>query len=227
MAISNEDYVKAGKILSVEPATVRAIATVESNGSGFAKNGKPTILFERHIFYKELLNKRNKELKASIKRDNPTLRDIEITALTAAGLRKIQNDLDSIARQKPNICNKATGGYMGGISEYNRLEIAKSIDEECALRSCSWGAFQIMGFHAENLGYKNVFELVDRAQSETGQLELFVRFIQKNPQLLKAMRAKNWNDFARYYNGPQYQKNSYNIKMAAAYNKYKSDNSLA
>lgn len=41
---------RAAQRLGVDEATVRAVAEVESSGSGFLVDGRPKILFERHIF---------------------------------------------------------------------------------------------------------------------------------------------------------------------------------
>lgn len=41
---------RTAKKLGVDEATVLAVAEVESNGSGFLPDGRPKILFERHIF---------------------------------------------------------------------------------------------------------------------------------------------------------------------------------
>src|SRR5215475_2182058 len=43
--------------------------------------------------------------------------------------------------------------YKGGYAEYERLAEAKALNNEAALKSASWGAFQIMGFHHSHLGY--------------------------------------------------------------------------
>ena len=40
--------------LGVEPACVKAVYTVESSGKGFLSNGDPKILFEGHIFWRQL-----------------------------------------------------------------------------------------------------------------------------------------------------------------------------
>lgn len=40
--------------LGCEVATIRAVSDVESGGSGFLPTGEPLILFEPHIFWKEL-----------------------------------------------------------------------------------------------------------------------------------------------------------------------------
>jgi len=42
----------AAQALEVEPAVVRAVAEVESRGSGFLPDGRPVILFEGHQFSK-------------------------------------------------------------------------------------------------------------------------------------------------------------------------------
>jgi hypothetical protein len=50
--ISNEAWEKAARDLGVEVAAVKAVAAVESRNSGFLADGRPVILFERHIFHK-------------------------------------------------------------------------------------------------------------------------------------------------------------------------------
>src|ERR1035437_7175065 len=62
----------------------------------------------------------------------------------------------------PNISspvwNKAL--YYGGIREYDRLNIAKTLNETAALQSASWGKFQIMGGNFKKCGYANVQDFV-------------------------------------------------------------------
>jgi hypothetical protein len=43
---------RAAQRLGVNAATVRAVAEIESNGSGFLPDGRPKILFERHVFHR-------------------------------------------------------------------------------------------------------------------------------------------------------------------------------
>jgi hypothetical protein len=52
LTLDNADFYAAGKTLGVEPAAIKAVAMVESSGSGFYDDGFPMILFERHKFYK-------------------------------------------------------------------------------------------------------------------------------------------------------------------------------
>lgn len=228
MSLTQNDYAKAAEKLGVDVASVRAVASVESKGSGFFKPGFPAILYERHIFYRELLTKRNNETKARIKYENSTLAGTQLDVKVSEALRAVKNEMDKLVLKNSNICNQSPGGYLGGIKEYDRLAQAVAIDEECANRSCSWGAFQIMGFHAEFLGYKNVMDFVAKMKaSEAEQLNAFCTFIQKNPSLLKALKAKNWATFAKFYNGADYAKNSYDTKLAAAFNTYTENPNLA
>jgi len=49
--LRDADYEKAAKDLGCTVAAVRAVAQVESAGDGFLRDGRPKILFERHIFH--------------------------------------------------------------------------------------------------------------------------------------------------------------------------------
>jgi hypothetical protein len=117
-----------------------------------------------------------------------------------------------------DVVDPKAGGYKGGAAEHTRLGKAVAIDRECALQSCSWGLFQIMGFHWKALGYPSVQAFVNAAyKSEGSQLDMFVRFIKINPGMLAALKAKDWSKFAKLYNGPEYMKNNYHTKLALAY----------
>lgn len=118
----------------------------------------------------------------------------------------------------PNICNPKRGGYIGGVAEHRRLQQASALNESTALESASWGMFQIMGFHWQNLGYSSVQEYVhDMSHSEGRQLDALVRFIIADPALHTALRDRKWAAFARIYNGPAYKDNLYDIKLARSY----------
>lgn len=130
-------------------------------------------------------------------------------------------DPDQYTTKYPDLVNKKTGGYKGGAAEHNRLNSAKAIHEISALESCSWGAYQIMGYHWKLLGFNSVYEFLAKMESsERGQLECFVRFVKAQPNLLKAIREDDWVAFARGYNGANYQKNRYDEKLEAAFRRF-------
>ncbi|MNY71785.1 hypothetical protein D3C86_2102080 [compost metagenome] len=58
------------------------------------------------------------------------------------------------------------------------------------------------------------------AKDENEQFEAFVRFLEADPALLKALKAKKWAVFAKGYNGPDYQRNLYDIKLERAYKRH-------
>lgn len=125
-----------------------------------------------------------------------------------------------IVRDQPDIINPTPGGYKGGEAEHARLQRAAAVDRDVALQSCSWGLFQIMGFHWKTLGYKTLQAFVNAMyKSEAKQLDAFVKFILVNPTIHSALRVCNWEAFARGYNGPTYKRNNYDTKLAHEYAK--------
>lgn len=182
---------RVAKDLSVPVASLKAFVTVESNGSGFFKSGHPKILYERHYMYR-LLKKNGYKLLAEAAMD-----------------------------YRPDLVNKSWGGYRGGQHEVSRMNKAKELHPEFAMRSCSWGAFQIMGDHAERLGYKSINEFVEKMhESEDAQLEAVSRFIMKDKRLHNALKDQEWTTVARIYNGPKYAENSYDVKLAEAFERH-------
>ena len=118
----------------------------------------------------------------------------------------------------PGISNPQWGGYgAGGAHQYDRLAEAIALDRDAALRSASWGLFQIMGDHAKTLGYADAEAFVaEMVSGEPAQLDAFVRFVKVNG-LADELVRHDWAGFARRYNGPAFRANRYDTKLAAAY----------
>lgn len=55
--LTDEDFVRAAKALNVEIAAIRAVAEVEAAGAGFLPDGRPSVLYEPHIFHKHTKGK--------------------------------------------------------------------------------------------------------------------------------------------------------------------------
>jgi len=102
-------------------------------------------------------------------------------------------------------------------ARYGWLDRAMKILETAALRSCSWGLGQIMGFNHKACGFDPVQAFV-RAMtiSEGAQLYAMARFI-VSKKLQRHLRSRNWARFARGYNGAGYAKHGYHTKLARAY----------
>lgn len=119
----------------------------------------------------------------------------------------------------------AAGGYgKAGQNQVNKFNEAFALNPIAAMKSCSWGKFQIMGFNHEVCGYATVGEFVDAMkESEGKQLDAFVDFVIGNGLGIH-LRTKNWAKFASGYNGASYRINKYDTKMATAYAKYAKQN---
>lgn len=197
--LKNADLINAAQRLDVPLATLYAVNEVESKGRGFLDIGKPVILFERHIMYRRLSKVRHES-------ENPA---------------DLKRRADQLAAAHPAIVNPKAGGYVGGSAEHQRLGSARVLSNIAALESASWGAFQIMGFHWERLGYTSVQDFVAAMSAdESQQFDAFVRFIETDSALYKALKARKWAEFARLYNGPDYQRNLYDIKLQRAYERH-------
>lgn len=188
--LKQQDLQQAADRLGVALASVRAVNQVESRGEGFAANGRPVILFERNVMHERL---------------------------QAHGLS--ERTADNLAAQYPSLVNRQPGGYLGGTAENQRLAQARQlIHDAAALESASWGLFQIMGYHWQRLGYQDAQHFAaTMALSEAAQLDAFVCFIETDAALHKALKARKWAEFARRYNGPNYARNLYDVKLARAY----------
>lgn len=177
--------------LGVEYCAIKAVITVETSGKAFLADGRPVILFEGHVFWRELnrlaLNARE------IYNADRSIRDILYPTWTKEH-------------------------YKGGAAEYERLNRAIEINREAALRSASWGLFQIMGFNFPLCGCGSVEEFVAAQADINAQLRLAATFL-KNAGHVPALITKNWPEFARRYNGPAYAENGYDKKLQKAYEK--------
>lgn len=120
----------------------------------------------------------------------------------------------------PNVSARQPGGYLGGAREYDRLGEALALDREAALKSASWGAFQIMGFNHDRAGYSDVESFVAAMVSgHAVQLDAFVTFV-RSAGLAPALAGQDWPAFAHGYNGPAYARFAYDTRIAAAYARF-------
>lgn len=123
------------------------------------------------------------------------------------------------ADDHPDICNKMPGGYSSNnTSEWIRLQKAMALDETAAMKSASYGLFQIMGFNYAVCGFDYVQDFFHAMQeSEADHLDAFVRFVKaaSNRPMLLALQRGDAQAFAKLYNGPNYVVNKYDTKLKA------------
>lgn len=189
--ITEKVFVDTALTLGIETAAIKAVAEVESSGSGFLDSGHPKILFEPHVFWDELKK-----------------RKIDPAKITGAS-----DILYPVWGAKP---------YGKNSAQPNRLERAIQINKDAALSAASWGKFQIMGYNYELAGFPTLEAFVAAMSiNEDQHLIAFANFV-KNKGLVQYLQTRNWEKFAELYNGKGYKKNKYDVKLAAAYQKFKS-----
>lgn len=189
-ALTEADFAAAADMLGhgVTPKHMKASKKVEAPKGAFDDQGRPTILYERHVFA------RNTTPKGRFNATNPEL---------------------SGGPYGP-------GGYGAFSAQYGKLERAFALDPIAAFEACSWGAFQVLGENAVELGYENAIDMaLTLATSEAAHLDLYVRYVRFHglADELGACRPGAPNScipFVERYNGPAYARFNYHKNFAAA-----------
>lgn len=188
--LSKADIIAVANDLNIEPAALKAVIDVEAAGEGFDKQGRPTILFEPHIFWDEL------------------------------GKIHYYTKRTELAKKHKGMLSQKWDKslYRIGGSSHDKLRIGADLHWEAAHKSASWGLGQIMGFNAQKIGYATLKDFIDDMyESEAKQLKAMGMFLKANG-LISKLQRHDWAGFARGYNGSAYAKNQYDTKLAAAYN---------
>lgn len=193
--ISNEVYEKEAKRIGIEVAMIQAIAKQESKRNSFWEEGQATILFERHKMWEYL------------KKD----------------LNKTDEELIKLKEQDSSIVNNTAGGYGKYSEQYTKLEKAKKLDYTTALKACSWGKFQVMGFNYA-VKYSSPEEMEKAVNMcELQQFYFFLGYLENTSGMIQAIKNKNWESIASKYNGSNWknQNPDYAINIEKYYNEFK------
>ncbi len=189
--LNESDFCDIAKEYHIDALLLKTLCKVETGGKGgFIDNGRAVILFEGHVFWRELK-------RAGI---NPA----------------------PYGEKFPNIVYPQwdKNQYRGGTAEYLRLTMAQSINKVAALRSTSWGMFQIMGFNFPLCNESTIDGFVTKMnESEAAQLRLSLNYI-VNAGILPLLNNHQWSEFAKLYNGKEYKENKYDQKLRDTYEKY-------
>jgi hypothetical protein len=192
--LTDADFTTAARRLSprIDPLLVKALAVKESRGkSGFAGDGRIIIAFEGHKFRKH----------------TGRIYDISHPKLSYAYSRATWH-----AKWVINNRDHATA--------WRTLEAAMALDHDAALKSTSFGAFQVLGENHRDCGFPDVDDFVNLMKSgESGQLEAFVRFCKAKPGLVPAMERQDFGAIGTSYNGAAQQ--NYDSGLKAIYDRLK------
>lgn len=193
---SEESFTRAASLIGCRVAMIKAFAQVESGPNGaFLETGEPVILFERHKFHKFTNGRYGGEY----------VRDL------------------SVPLEVSSISSPKAGGYGPVSIQHKKLYQASKFDRIAALKSCSWGLFQLMGFNYSLCGFDTLQQFINAMyESVDRHLDAFVSFIITNPKkirgknLRQALIDEDCKTAAEIYNGPKYAENRYDIKLKKA-----------
>lgn len=176
--------------LECSVSALTAITIVESNGSGFDKQGRVKVLFEKHKFYKHVP-------------------DAKRAAAVKAGLAR----KEWIRAKEGGYRDQPTNG-----AALELLIRAMAVDEVAALKSASYGMGQVLGENFGVCGWPSVQAFVlDMIASEDNQIAAIIGFVEGNG-LADEVRDLDFDAIARVYNGPG-QVTLYGGRMRAEYQK--------
>jgi hypothetical protein len=128
----------------------------------------------------------------------------------------------------PETCSLISAPQRGGYGlirhQHARLEAARRLDDDAAVSATSWGLFQLMGMNWRRCGAKSLqdFEATMRLSVDS-HLAAFVAFIWSDARLAVAMRNRAFRTIALLFNGEDFERNGYHIKLESAYNEEKEE----
>lgn len=106
-----------------------------------------------------------------------------------------------------------------GAHQYERLARAIALDRTAALRSASWGRFQIMGFNHQACGFADVESFVAAMMTtERAHLDAFIAYC-RSRRLVQYLRSQDWGRFTLGYNGSG-QVDHYSAELTAAFQRH-------
>ncbi|KAB2689883.1 N-acetylmuramidase domain-containing protein [Brucella intermedia] len=109
---------------------------------------------------------------------------------------------------------------------YQLLMHAARIDSDAAFASISFGVGQIMGANYQLMGFASAQSMFqDARRGLEAQLLQLAGFIEAK-KLRNELNTLDWCAFARAYNGPNYYRSGYHLRLAQAYAELQSDHRL-
>ncbi len=172
-------------------------------GEGFGKdNGKPAILFERHVFWRSLPGDIQRALM-DVARENGE--DNIFLSREAFSREKYEYWKQSDQYERLRIVYGWANKYareVGIRSSRKEVSVQENI-QSAALSACSWWAGQILWENYRSCGYSSVEKLARNASSIDGMAKNFVAEIRSKPSLLKEIKKwnPNWGKIAISHNG--------------------------
>jgi uncharacterized protein YraI len=165
----------------IETASAIAVLCVESSGQGFGPDGRMIIRFENHQFWHRWGREHADVFERHFQFD---------------GERTWEGH-----RFRANVRSRFDAFHGNQVKEWRVLDFARGLDDTAALQCISMGAPQIMGFNHRAIGYATAQEMFERF-CEHARYHILGLFTFLDPAMRRALRQRDFESFARAYNGP-------------------------
>lgn len=175
----------------IELAVLQAVMQIEARRNGFVE-GRPVILFERHIFYRQL---KKQQLNADL----------------------LYAHYPSLVNPKPGGYIGGRYEYNRLMSAKKINEVAAIESASWGLFQIMGFHWSLLGYHSAQ-DFESCLSLDEYHQLDA--FVRFIS-CKENRTMLNALRKKDFALFARLYNGPAHAKNRYVQKMESAYALFK------
>ncbi len=174
--LSNNDIVFLAGQYTIDPLLLEAFIKTSFSGDGFLDDGRPGIVFHRHLFWKYL---------------SPFYRSVY-------NRRKFK----ALAVKNPDILHKEPDKQLPTnlIAEHDKLNKALKINKEAAILSASWGKFALAGENFKAAGFSTVDDFVSaHEKNEQEHLKAFLRYLGsirfEDNNLLRLFNEQNLEQF--------------------------------
>jgi len=176
--LTKSDFIRVAERYDVEPWKIHGVIDQEvPNGTGFDNEGRMIAVPELHQWSKR----------------------------TAFAYAKKFPELHQDKFIQPSRVPKGHPYRLGNLDRWDVIARMAAIDFDRALESCSFGAFQFMGFNWKKLSgpsYENAFEVVRYLYTgHRAQLDVIVRLWIADGGF-EPLRKGDWVSFAKVQNGP-------------------------
>ena len=165
----------------IETGSAIAVLCVESAGEGFGPDGRMIIRFENHQFWHRWGREHADVFERHFQFD---------AARAWEG-----------HRFRPTGRGRFDAFHGNQAKEWRVLDFARTLDDGAALQCISMGAPQIMGFNHRAIGYASVQDMFARF-AEHVRYQILGLFAFLDPAMRRALRQRDFETFARAYNGP-------------------------
>ena len=189
--LTESDFELAARELGCEVAAIKAVAEVESAGRGLLPDGRPTVLYEAHIFDR-------------------------LTKGKFRGIKDRHGVPLSVPKWDRTLYGKSGAHQYERLEDAKVLD-EKSAVFACSWGRFQIMGFNFAACGLPDVD--TLVEFIENHDEDHEHLALFVRYILVNG-LDDELRNLDWRGFARQYNGPGYEANAYHTKMAAAYRRH-------